>query len=110
MRRAVVYINRERAGLLTEHDNGSFEFIYDALWLADDDKAAISLTMPKQTPSYLSDHLFPVFYNLLPEGVNKQAVCRLGKIDKDDHFGLLLTTARYDTVGAISVIPLSEMP
>jgi hypothetical protein len=43
------------------------------------------------------------FYNLLPEGSNKQVVCQLNRIDRNDYFGLLLTTAANDTIGAVTV-------
>jgi serine/threonine-protein kinase HipA len=44
-----------------------------------------------------------LFYNMLPEGVNKQAVCQRMRIDPDDYFGLLLITARHDSIGAVTV-------
>ena len=47
--------------------------------------------------------LFPFFYNMLPEGSNKQNICFELRIDPKDYFGLLLTTAKYDTIGAIQV-------
>jgi serine/threonine-protein kinase HipA len=33
---------------------------------------------------------------------------RLLRIDEKDHFGILLATAQYDTVGAITVKPVIE--
>jgi serine/threonine-protein kinase HipA len=40
---------------------------------------------------------------MLPEGTNKQAICKLNKIDLNDYFGLLLTVATEDTIGAITI-------
>jgi len=40
---------------------------------------------------------------MLSEGVNRRLQSRQLKIDENDHFGLLLATAQYDTIGAISV-------
>jgi HipA-like protein len=40
---------------------------------------------------------------MLSEGVNRKLQCRLLKIDEDDNFGLLMATAQYDTIGAITV-------
>jgi serine/threonine-protein kinase HipA len=57
---------------------------------------------------YHSKHLFPFFYNMLPEGSNKQVVCRFWRIDEDDYFGLLLTTAKNDTIGAVTVSTIQE--
>jgi serine/threonine-protein kinase HipA len=45
---------------------------------------------------------------MLSEGVNRKLQSVQLKIDEDDHFGLLLATAQYDTIGAITVKPLPE--
>ena len=45
---------------------------------------------------------------MLPEGSNKQVVCKLMRIDPDDYFGLLLTTAQNDTIGAVTVIKIEQ--
>jgi HipA-like protein len=45
---------------------------------------------------------------MLPEGSNKQVACKLNKIDKDDYFGLLLTTTKFDNIGAIRVIKIEN--
>ena len=103
MRQVKVYFKREAAGLLTQHDDGSFTFHYDKLWLENPNKLAISLTMSKTQAVYKSEHLFPFFYNMLPEGTNKETVCRLMRIDKNDYFGLLMHTAQYDTIGAVTI-------
>lgn len=103
MRQAIVYYKGEEAGILTQHDDGSFTWRYHDLWIADTNKPAISLTLPKTKQEHHSAHLFPFFYHLLPEGTNKQVVCKHMRIDENDHFGLLLTIAQYDTVGAITV-------
>jgi len=103
MRQAKVYYKGEDAGLLTQHDNGSFSFRYHDLWMADSNKPSISLTLPKSNQEYHSGHLFPFFYNMLPEGVNKEVICTYMRIDKGDFFGLLLNAARHDTIGAVTV-------
>ncbi len=89
--------------MLTQHDEGSFTFVYDHRWMSDSTKPSISLTLPKSSPEYHSEHLFPFFFNMLPEGTNKQVVCRLTRIDRDDYFGLLMITASYDVIGAVTV-------
>jgi serine/threonine-protein kinase HipA len=76
--------------------------------MTDNSKPAISLTLAKTTQEYHSDFLFPFFYNMLPEGTNKQVVCRLLRIDENDYFGLLLSTAKYDTIGAVTVMKIQE--
>ena len=103
MRQAEIYFKGEKAGLLTQEDDGRFTFQYHDLWISDDRKLPISLTLPKTKQEYKSDYLFPFFYNMLPEGTNKQVVCKHMRIDSDDYFSLLLITARHDTIGAVTV-------
>jgi serine/threonine-protein kinase HipA len=45
---------------------------------------------------------------MLPEGSNKQVVCSFNRIDRDDHFGLLMTTAKNDSIGAVRVIKIEN--
>jgi serine/threonine-protein kinase HipA len=108
MRKATILYRSEPAGILSQLDNGSFHFSYLETWLDDEIKPAISLTMPKKKKEFKSPHLFPLFFHLLPEGANKQAVCKFKKIDPSDHFGILLNTARFDTIGAITLEQIIE--
>lgn len=101
MRQLAVYNNQQRAGLLTEQSPGrDYAFAYDADYLA---TAAppISLTLPKRQEVYRSEHLFPFFTNMLPEGANRKVICRMHHLDESDFFGLLSATAGMDTIGAI---------
>ena len=106
MRRANILFKGEQAGVLEQHDDGSFTFTYDTAWINDNGKPAISLTLPKTARVYQSSFLFPFFYNMLPEGSNKQLVCQANRIDKDDYFGLLMTTAKDDAIGAVRVLKI----
>ncbi|PCI96957.1 MAG: phosphatidylinositol kinase [Flavobacteriales bacterium] len=108
MRQAKVIYKNEEAALLTQLDNGTFVFRYNDDWFNATNKPAISLTLPKNQQEYQSEHLFPFFYNMLPEGTNKQAVCFALRIDKKDYFGLLLTTAKHDTIGAVKIIKIDS--
>lgn len=108
MRSVEVYRNHELAGILTEHNRKSYSFRYNDAYYKDPAKPAISLTLPKTQQEYKADHLFPFFYNLLSEGVNRRLQSRVLKIDEEDDFGLLAATARYDTIGAITVKPLTQ--
>lgn len=103
MRKLAVYRNKEYAGILSEEDRNTFVFKYDDAYYFDTTKSAISLTLPKSQQVYHSPFLFPFFFNMLSEGVNRQLQCRLLKIDEDDNFGLLSATAQYDTIGAVTV-------
>jgi len=108
MRSAAILYKEEGAGVLTQHDDGSFTFRYHDNWVEDIGKPSISLTMPKTQQEYKSQHLFPFFYNMLPEGSNKQMVCKFMRIDNDDYFGLLMITAKSDSIGAIQVIKTEQ--
>jgi len=106
MRQAIILYKDEKAGVLSQHDDGSFTFCYNDTWITDASKPSISLTMPKKQQEFHSNYLFPFFYNMLPEGSNKQVVCKHYKIDKNDSFGLLLTSAKNDSIGAVRVIKI----
>ena len=108
MREAKVFYKKEEAGRLTQLDDGSFVFRYLDQWFEDGSKPAISLTLPKKQREYRSDFLFPFFYNMLPEGSNKQTVCFQNRLDLDDLFGILLTTARHDAIGAIQILKIES--
>lgn len=104
MRVAKILYKDEEAGVLTQHDDGSFTFRYHNSWINDTGKPAISLTLPKSEQEYHSKFLFSFFYNMLPEGSNKQVVCKHNRIDQNDYFGLLMTTAKIDSIGAVTVV------
>lgn len=103
MRKANVLYKNEVAGILQQSDAGSFKFRYTNEWFTATNKPAISLTLPKTQQEYKSEHLFPFFYNMLPEGTNKQTVCFLNRIDTKDLFGILIVTAKQDTIGAVTI-------
>jgi len=106
MRKARILYKDEAAGTLIQHDDGSFTFEYDDAWFVDSQKPGISLTLPKSIRTHHSKYLFPFFYQLLPEGSNKELICNYHKIDKDDAFGLLIITAVHDAIGAVTVIKI----
>lgn len=107
MRKADIYRNGLLAGNLTEEDRTSYIFRYDDKYFNDSSCPAISLTLPKSQQEYHSGYLFPFFYNMLSEGVNKKLQSIQLKIDEEDSFGFLLATAQYDTIGAVTVKPSS---
>jgi serine/threonine-protein kinase HipA len=106
MRSGQVFYKNELAGILSQLDNGSFIFRYEARWLNDSSKPSISLTLPKIKMEFQSSTLFPFFFNLIPEGVNKRLICSKKRIDFDDYFGILLEVAGGDTIGAVKIIKM----
>lgn len=103
-----VYRNGILAGILTEENRKGYMFRYTDAYVFDANTPAISLTLPKTRTDYKSDVLFPFFVNMLSEGVNRKLQSKLLKINENDHFGFLLATARYDTIGAVTVKPIIE--
>lgn len=103
-----MFWNGELAGMLTQYDRSHYEFEYDEAWLVDESKPAISLTFPKSQKVYKADHLFPFFFNMLSEGVNRKLQSRLLRIDEKDHLGLLLATSSIDSIGAVTVVPIKN--
>ena len=108
MRKVKVYRNGILAGELIERDRRNYSFIYDDSWFNDPEKPSVSMTLPKTQKEYNSEYLFPFFFNMLSEGVNKKLQSTLLQIDENDHFGLLMATAQFDTIGAITVRPVEK--
>ena len=103
MRSVKIYQNQNLAGLLIEENSQHYIFKYDLNYFNDSRQKAISLTLPKSQIEYSSPYLFPFFTNMLSEGANRKLQSVQLHIDENDDFGLLMATAQYDTVGAISI-------
>jgi serine/threonine-protein kinase HipA len=90
------------------YDGRKYTFAYDSAYLADSDARQISLTLPLREEPYVSDHFFSFFFNMLSEGVLKEAQCRDMKIDEEDYFTRLVKTCAHDTIGSITVKEITE--
>lgn len=101
MRQCKVFVQDAEAGILQETDARKYVFTY----LKDYKGVPVCLAMPVRHEPYYSDHLFPYFFNMLSEGVNRQVQTMLLHIDENDDFGIMLATAQYDTIGAVTVKP-----
>lgn len=100
--RGRIYNNGRLAGFLSRKGD-EYIFVYDDAYFNDPAAQPVSLTLPKTRKEYRSMALFPFFYGLLAEGVNKEIQCRKLKIDENDHFTRLLKTAGHDVIGSITV-------
>jgi serine/threonine-protein kinase HipA len=109
MKALEIYRNGILAGTLIEENRQCYIFRYDNNYYLDESKPAISLTLPKTDKEYISEFLFPFFFNMLSEGVNKRLQNIQLRIDEEDNFELLAATAQYDTIGAITVKPSSVL-
>ncbi|MDO8494780.1 MAG: HipA N-terminal domain-containing protein [Deltaproteobacteria bacterium] len=102
LRSANVYYQKELAGILEETERG-VRFVYTEEFLKNGKPLSVSLPLNKEP--FESEELFPFFQGILPEGWYLEIVCKTAKIDPRDKFGLLLATARADTIGAVTVQP-----
>lgn len=108
MKRGAVYYNSLLTGHLEKRGPDDYRFEYEDSYVTDPLKPAISLSLPKTQREHQSKVLFPFFYGLLAEGINKEIQCRLLRIDENDDFTRLLKTAGDDTIGAITVKEIDE--
>ena len=101
MRQAEIRINDQKAGILTQDENG-YHFIYDDLYLKNKNSIPISLTLPLKQEPYNNNVLFPFFDGLIPEGWLLTIAEKNWKLNSRDRMGLLLTCCE-DCIGAVSV-------
>ena len=100
-RAGYVYVQDRMAGVIEDTTEG-YVFKYDDDYLSKDDAAAVSLTLPIQKESYVSQVIFPFFDGLIPEGWLLDIVIDNWKINPRDRFGLLLAACR-DCVGDVHI-------
>lgn len=98
MRKAGVFVNGIKAGILEELENEKYKFTYDTHY----NNAPVSLTMPVMNKIYEFDQFPPFFEGLLPEGTMLEALLRKYKLDKHDYFGQLIRVG-HDVVGAVTI-------
>lgn len=99
MRRADVFMQGKRAGVLEEIEKGKR---YRFLYLDDYAGPPVSLTMPVRGRSFDFDRFPPFFDGLLPEGVLLEALLKRRKIDRNDCFSQIVAVGE-DLVGAVTV-------
>jgi len=99
-RKAKVYYRNELAGVLEETDS-EYTFQYDKIFLKNN--ISLSVSLPVQKQPFKSKKLFPFFKGLLPEGWYLNIVSATQHVDSKDFFGILLSTASVDTIGAVTV-------
>lgn len=109
MKSGVVYYRRIPAGMLTFGRKG-YGFRYLPSYLRDNSAPPVSLTLPKREQTYRSRFLFPFFFGILTEGVQKDLQCRLMKIDERDYFTRLVKTSKNGAAGAVHVRGKGDFP
>lgn len=103
MRQCKVFVHDKEAGVLQETDDRHYIFAYSDGY----DSEPVCLAMPVRKAPYQAEFLFPYFFNILSEGANRQLQSTLLHIDENDDFGILLATAQNDTIGAVTIKPIS---
>lgn len=98
--KAQVFYKDKLAGHLTKTDDG-YVYQYDKDFLKEN--TPISMTLPLREEPYKSKELFSFFKGLLPEGWYLDIVSMTQKVDAKDFFGVLVSTAGTDTIGAVTV-------
>ena len=68
MRKAIIRYNNIEAGILTETNDGKYEFKYDDVYIKNHPELFITFQMPVRKEPYTSIRLFPFFDGLIPEG------------------------------------------
>jgi serine/threonine-protein kinase HipA len=101
LRKAVIKIKGQSAGLLIEDEQG-FHFVYDQAYTATPGAQPVSLTLPLSEAPYTSRVLFPFFDGLIPEGWLLDIAEKNWKLNPRDRMGLLLACCK-DCIGAVSV-------
>lgn len=108
MRKCNVYVNGALAGVLTEDDNRrEYTFKYCKEYI-EKKLPPVALSMPVREEEFRSTTLFPYFFNLLSEGENRDIQASIHHIDKEDDFGILLATSQHDTIGAVTIKPITD--
>jgi serine/threonine-protein kinase HipA len=102
MRQCKVFVHDKEAGLLQETDAKEYVFSYNEGYMGD----PVCLAMPVRKEPYRSRYLFPYFFNMLSEGSNRQVQSTLHHIDEKDDFGIMMATAQFDTIGAVTIKPV----
>ena len=110
MERLSVWLQGLRAGALDYDDRtNSFTFSYDPDYLARNDAAALSVSLPLREAAYDPYVSRKFFENLLPPEVVRRKLELVLHISVGNVFGCLKALGR-DCAGAISVYPEDERP
>jgi serine/threonine-protein kinase HipA len=107
MRQAEIYYREYLAGILTETNEGEYEFRYDPTYVKEHPTDFITFSMPVSVVPYREKRLFPFFEGLIPEGWLLDIASQNWKINRNDRMGLLLACCQ-NCIGAVSVIPIDQ--
>ena len=106
----IAWMNGERVGVLTRHNNGAHTFHYASSWLHNRLARPLSLSLPLQLPAITSAAVINYFDNLLPDSplVRDRIVARYHAQSRQP-FDLLNEVGK-DSVGALMLLPPGHSP
>lgn len=96
-------------GALQIDEHGDLAFGYGTEWLADPQKLAISISLPKRPEPFNRRETRPFFAGLLPEEGQRDAVARALGVSKANDFRLLEELGG-DVAGALTLWPEGDAP
>ena len=109
-----VFLGERRVGILAQATGGDFSFTYDATWVGDPERFALSPYLPlpgeadpARLPRTSPQHSVVVrdfFQNLLPEGKSLDAAAAVAKVSKGSLVGLLASLGA-ECMGALRILP-----
>ncbi len=105
MRKALVKYNNIEAGILSEKEDGGYEFAYHEEYVKKYSDKFITFQMPVSNQVYKSNRFFPFFDGLIPEGWLLNIASESWKLNKNDRMGLLLACCK-NAIGAVSIHPI----
>ena len=106
MRQGKVYYKDNFAGIITETDDGEYQFEYDRGYIDQYPNQAITFSMPVSDKVYKDNRLFPFFEGLIPEGWLLEIASKSWKLNQNDRMGLLSACCK-NCIGAVTVIPVT---
>src|SRR4030042_2432940 len=109
MKRLIVYLNGERAGILEEDDSGLLEFRYAPEWTCRQDAMPLSRSLPLQSEPFWGKHARAFFAGILPDEGPRQQIAAILGIRERNHFAMLERLGG-ECAGAVSLLPEGAPP
>lgn len=107
MRQGKVFYKDNFAGIITETNEGEYQFAYDNVYIQRFPNESITFSMPVSNKVYQDNRIFPFFEGLIPEGWLLEIASKSWKLNQNDRMGLLLACCK-NCIGAVSVIPITN--
>lgn len=101
-----VYLNNVLTGKLIQNESGALSFQYDAKYI-EDQKTAISVSLPLSVDKYEGDKVKAFFSGLLPEEAIREKIAKHLGVSERNPFALLKAIGG-ECAGALSLIPEGE--